>query len=45
MVKALICVVCCQKASVCKHAVIQLQICLWRFALNQMASHVCVCVR
>lgn len=38
IVKALICAVYCQKASICKHAVIQSQICLWRSALNQMAS-------
>lgn len=38
MVKALICAMYCQKASVCKHAVIQSQICLWRSALNQTAS-------
>lgn len=39
IVKALICAAYCQKASVCKHAVIQSQICLWRSALNQMVSH------
>lgn len=38
IVKALICAADRQKASVCKHAVIQSQICLWRSALNQMAS-------
>lgn len=38
IVKALICAVYCQEASVCKHAVIQSQICLWRSALNQMGS-------
>lgn len=42
MVKALICAVYCQKASVCKHAVIQSQICLWRSALNQMAPRLYV---
>lgn len=42
IVKALICAVYCQKASVCKHAVIQAQICLWRSALNQMASRLYV---
>lgn len=39
IVKALICAVYCQKASVCKHAVIQPQSCLWGSALNQMASY------
>lgn len=39
IVKALICATRCQKASVCKHAVIQLQIRLWRSALIQTATH------